>query len=586
MHGEELTTTRSFVGVVDDDGRRARPLCGGDPERLRDGATAGEVALFRRDGSAARRVELLARPDSARASLYRVAGELGLDPVFPDDVEAETAALVAAPGIDDARLVDRTDLPFVTIDGPTSRDLDQALYVARDGDGFVVHYALADAAHFVPPHSALFREALRRGASYYLPGLSIPMLPRALSEGLVSLNPGVPRRALSFVSHVARDGRVRDTRVERVRIVSRKKLAFGEVQALYDRGSDCALAREPYAASLESLRAVGEACMVEATSRDIVRYHRREVELSLSGAEGLSLVIVEGVRDAVERYNEQISLLVNREGARILLESHSPRIQPIYRVHGAPDPEKVAALAALTAGVAGAHGLPVERWVFRGTDPTETLAAYVDRLPRDAETRRVAAAIERQAVLVNVRSAYATEPAAHFGVGAEIYARFSAPMREVVGVYLHKEMMELQDPACAEPPEVDEALRVRVVEAANRGRDIQRRANDLVGRLVLGQLLGPDLAKPVAERPVRLGTVMGLSPSKVHVDLDDPPVDVKLFVRDLGKARGGAWLTMERAGATLRDGTAGVDVLRVGDEVRVRVAGRDDAQDRWILAID
>ena len=74
-------------------------------------------------------------------------------------------------------LVDRTAMPFVTIDNAYSKDLDQAVFVEREGDGFVVAYAIADASFYVRPGSALFAEAMKRGASYYFPGFSVPMLP-------------------------------------------------------------------------------------------------------------------------------------------------------------------------------------------------------------------------------------------------------------------------------------------------------------------------------------------------------------------------------------------------------------------------
>src|SRR5215212_373325 len=115
---------------------------------------------------------------------------------FPPEVEAEVDGFLAAPGLDDPALADRTALAFVTIDGPGTRDLDQAVHVEDTGAGFHLRYAIADASYYVRPGTALFEEALARGASFYLPGASVPMLPRALSEGLISLGPDVVRRAL------------------------------------------------------------------------------------------------------------------------------------------------------------------------------------------------------------------------------------------------------------------------------------------------------------------------------------------------------------------------------------------------------
>ena len=93
---------------------------------------------------------------------------------FSDVIDQEVAQFQRSPGIDDDNLEDLTALPFVTIDHDDSKDLDQALYIDRSDNGYRIFYALADGAYYVRPGSALFDEALRRGASFYLPGLCSP----------------------------------------------------------------------------------------------------------------------------------------------------------------------------------------------------------------------------------------------------------------------------------------------------------------------------------------------------------------------------------------------------------------------------
>ena len=133
---------------------------------------------------------------------------------------------------------------------------------------------LADAAHYVRPQSALFAEAMARGASFYLPGYNVPMLPRELSEGIVSLNPGVDRRALVFRIQLAGNGEVEDTELIRGRIHSRAKLTYDGVQAFVDRPGASPIAGQAYADSLELLGAVGELRIARAEDRDVVRYDR------------------------------------------------------------------------------------------------------------------------------------------------------------------------------------------------------------------------------------------------------------------------------------------------------------------------
>lgn len=502
---------------------------------------------------------------------------------FPPEVTAEVAGFLRDPGLDDPALVDRTAMPFVTVDGPSTKDLDQALYLEADGDGWAAWYAIADVTHYVRPGSALFAEAMKRGASYYLPGYSVPMLPRELSEGLVSLNAGVTRRALLFCHRVGPDGHLRGTTLERARIRSRAKLAFGEVQALIE-GRDGSPHRDAeFAGSLRLLPLVGRARMALAEERGLVRYRREEVQLTLDG-EGLGVTAMEVVRDEVEAWNEQLSLMCNAEGGRLLRECPHPSVQPIYRVQPGPDPERLEAFARLTVAAARRHALAPAPWTW--APARQSLSDYLRALPRSAPGTpedRLARALARQAVMVNLRSEYSTEPGPHTGVGAEPYARFSAPMREMVGVFLHKEAVELLS-GVAPPEGEDEALRAEVVQVANRSRQAQRRVTDLANELVLDRVFRPQLGLPRAQRRRFTGTVMGLASGKVHLRLDDPPMDVKLYFHDLAKFFEGAWLEVAEEGAVLRKKGTAAPLLLLGQAVTLVLDSRDERTKRWVLA--
>src|SRR5690606_28681412 len=200
----------------------------------------GDIVRVFRESDGPWRGDVLAHGGSPKAELYGIFLRSGCSPVFPEQVRREVEAWQRSPGIDDPGLVDLTHLPFVTIDGATSLDLDQAAYVERDAQGYVVYYALADASYYVQPGTALWKEAMRRAASYYLPAVMVPMLPRQLSEGLVSLNSNVERRALVLRIRLHGDGSLRSTSSAtatdafRARIRSRGKLSFGGVQAFYE----------------------------------------------------------------------------------------------------------------------------------------------------------------------------------------------------------------------------------------------------------------------------------------------------------------------------------------------------------------
>jgi len=489
----------------------------------------------------------------------------GLAQAFPAPVLAEVDGYLAAPGVDDAALVDRTGLPFVTIDGPTTRDLDQAVHVEETGTGFRLRYAIADASYYVRPGTALFAEALRRGASFYLPGLSVPMLPRALSEGLISLGPDVDRRALVF--DVSFDGRGTVTRfaLERARVRSRAKLAFGDVAALIAADS-------PLAPNLRAVLRLGALRAHHPDRAAMVRYRRAETSVSLA-TDG-TLVVDSAPRSPVEDANEQISILCNALGARWLAGGPPELVQPIYRVHEPPDPARVAGFERLVAAVAHLRGLPDDPWAYRRAADLG-LGGYLEQLPTDGEPGRLARALHRQAMLLNGRSRFDAEPRPHFGVGEQVYSRFTAPMREIVGVQCHAQAIERMDGASPRTRDDDEAIRAQVIDAANHAKDVQRNLDHELDALIVAAVLGPDLARPLAERPRRTGTVVGFAPSKIYIVLDHPPIDVRATLFDQAKQHGGGWLIVADEGARLARKSDDLTIARLGDCVQVRATAPD-----------
>lgn len=492
----------------------------------------------------------------------------------PAPVDEEVDQFVAKPGIDDESLVDLTDLPFVTIDNVDSRDLDQALALRREEGGYVVDYALADAAHAVRPGTALFDEALKRGATFYLPGLAVPMLPRALSEGLVSLNPKVKRRALNMRMHLDEGGSPKRTEIFRARIESRAKLSYAGVDRWLAGASD-EFDDEPFAESLRLLKEVGELRMQDLVERDVVQHHRRSTELTLD--DNGDLAIVSRARRKVDRYNEQISLLCNIEGARFLRRCANPALQPIFKVHEKPPESRVEELETRIRGIADAHGAPAEfRWrPRRKHDDGETLATFLKRLPMSGPQAPISRAIHRQAIWINRRSEFAVEAGPHHGIGAEEYARFSAPMREIVGIFTHKETLEALADVDVDVDR-DRELQAQVVEISNRAKSVQSRLDKEAELIALDRILEGDLENG---RPPRDALVVGLAKNRAYLDIESPPLEVKLYGADLQSALGEN-LKLSDCGAHLSgdDGR-----LAIGDRIQVRVSAKKKS--RWSFEV-
>lgn len=163
------------------------------------------------------------------AGLADIRRQYGVPAGFPDEVTERAREAARRPL---GGRVDRTDVPFVTLDPATSTDLDQAFHI--DGDGpdadLLLHYAIADVASFVDDGDALDQEAWRRGSTLYLPDGKAGLYPPVLAEGAASLLPDGPRPAVIFRVRLDAVGQATLVGAERATIHSRAKLAYDTVR--------------------------------------------------------------------------------------------------------------------------------------------------------------------------------------------------------------------------------------------------------------------------------------------------------------------------------------------------------------------
>ena len=380
------------------------------------------------------------------------------------------------------------------------------------------------------------------------------------------------------------EGRVVERRLERARVRSRAKLSYQGVQAWYDGEgpADSTPIPADVQRSLRELAVVGRRRIALAEERGVVPFRRREVELrAAAGDDGHGddrVVAYEDLRRTIERYNEQISLLCNVVGARFLVEE-SESVHPIYRVHPPPAQGRLDALARRVDALIEIRALDRSRWAWDGE--RAHLGDWLARLPTEGEEGRLAEVVHRQAIVVSGRAGFTAVPNIHFGIGADVYGRFTAPMREVVGVYLHGEACErLGGPACGpEEPAAGEALRDAVIAAAERAANHQKALDREANRVVLDELFERDHAAGGGERP---GSLMGLSKRKLHVRLDEPPLDVKVYLHHLERQCGHR-LRVDDDGLRLLRG--GETVLTLGDRVALSTRGPDRDADRWALEL-
>src|SRR3954452_6449861 len=264
---------------------------------------------------------------SLREGIEAIQSQLKVSPGFAPDVEEAARRAADAPRQPE---LDRTDIPFVTIDPASSQDLDQALHLARDGSGYVVHYAIADVAAFVSPGDPVDLASRERGETLYGADSKVPLHPTVLSEGAASLLPGEVRPALLWTIHVDDAGDGTDVKVERARVRSTAKLDYVGGQKTVDDGTAGEV--------LMLLKEVGELRLQREAARGGISLPLPEQEVDVTGDQW-SLEFRSMI--PAETWNAQISMLTGFAAASLMVYARvgllrtlpPPRPRDLQRLH-------------------------------------------------------------------------------------------------------------------------------------------------------------------------------------------------------------------------------------------------------------
>jgi exoribonuclease R len=265
-------------------------------------------------------------PSEVGARLVRrfesIREELEVPMDFPRDVLAEAEAAAASADLPDR---DETGVAFITIDPAGSTDLDQAMHLERQGDGYRVRYAIADVPAFVRAGGAIDEEARRRGQTIYCPDMRVQLHPSELSEGAASLLPGELRPAFVWDIVLAADGEGTDVSVYRAMVRSARRYDYEEVQREVDGGTaeEC----------LVLLKEVGEKRVALELARGGASLPLPEQDVTEDGKGGFEVHFRPILPS--EDWNAQISLLTGMGAAELMMNGQIG----ILRTMPPPEPQ-------------------------------------------------------------------------------------------------------------------------------------------------------------------------------------------------------------------------------------------------------
>lgn len=353
---------------------------------------------------------------------------------FPEEVREEAKKLEDAvvSEADTKGRLDLRSLPIFTIDSASTKDIDDAISLTRTPEGgFELGVHIADVSHYVRPGTETDNEAFRRATSVYYADQVVPMLPKALSNGICSLNEGELRLAFSCLMRLDNNGELTDYRFVKSVIRSRVKGVYSEINALLAGSTDPEL-QAKYAEVSEQLPAMKELYGHRARlrrERGCMDIESGEVKLILD-EEGRCIDVQKRTSGESEAMIEEFMLLANQCAAHF---ARVKQIPFVYRVHEEPNAEKLERLHALLTACG------INDHFAKDVPAPKELSAILEGVRGTAYEQIINTGMLR----CMSKAQYEAKPKGHYGLVLKDYAHFTSPIRRYPDLAIHRILTDL-----------------------------------------------------------------------------------------------------------------------------------------------
>lgn len=353
---------------------------------------------------------------------------------FPDKVRDEAKKFEGAEVSEkdcEGRMDLRT-LPIFTIDSAETKDIDDAISLTRTSDGgFELGVHIADVSNYVKPGTELDNEAFSRATSVYYADQVVPMLPKALSNGICSLNENELRLAFSCLMRLDKEGNLTDYRFVKSIIRSRVKGVYSEINALLAGTADAEI-KAKYADVIDQLPAMKELYGHRARlrkERGCMDIESGEVKLILD-ENGRCIDVKKRTSGESESMIEEFMLLANQCAAHF---ARVKQIPFVYRVHEEPNAEKLERLHTLL------QACGINDHFAKDVPTPKELSAILEGV-RGTPYEQI---INTGMLRCMSKALYEEKPKGHYGLVLKDYAHFTSPIRRYPDLAIHRIMTDM-----------------------------------------------------------------------------------------------------------------------------------------------
>lgn len=375
-------------------------------------------------------IEILGHINDPGVDVISVIKSNGLTIEFPEEVMKQISKIPEEINTKDmAGRVDLRELMTVTIDGEDAKDLDDAITISKNENGYKLGVHIADVSQYVTENSPLDKEALKRGTSVYLVDRVIPMLPHKLSNGICSLNAGCDRLALSCLMDIDKKGNVVGHRIAETIIRVDKRMSYTSVKKIIEENDEeeCEKYKEqvPMFQLMEELASI---LREKRKKRGSIDFDFPESKIYVDEV-GRPIEILPYERNKATKIIEDFMLIANETVAEDFFWQELPFV---YRSHETPDPEKIQKLSIF-----------IHNFGYSMHIKNETLhPKELQKLLAKTDGTKEEALISRLALRSMKQARYTTDCDGHFGLAAKYYCHFTSPIRRYPDLQIHRIIKE------------------------------------------------------------------------------------------------------------------------------------------------
>jgi len=451
------------------------------------------------------------------------------DPVYSEEVMNAVEKIPTEVSFTD--MEGRTDLRsevIFTIDGDDTKDIDDAISIQKISDEiYELGVHIADVSHYVEKDGIIDKDAYDRGTSVYLVDRVIPMLPHKLSNGICSLNPNVDRLALSCVMHINNKGHVKDYKIFKSVIRSRKQMTYNCVNEILENNT----VPEGYHDFVEKLNLMNELSNIlrkKMVNHGYLEFNRPEPKILVDENCHPYQIELRSQRTG-EKIIENFMIVANETVAGYIEDMKVPGI---YRVHDKPNKEKLQVFLKFLNQKG--YNFKADLNKFKATDYQRLLKLFEGK---DNEVILNTLAIQTMA-----KAKYSDINIGHFGISSRRYSHFTSPIRRYPDLTLHRLVKEYTEHNDSKTVsywqkklfDISNQSSKKEQDAINCERDVEKMKKaeymeDHIGEIYTGVISG------VAEFGIFVeleNTVEGL------VRIDEIPGDHYLYSKDLNAMLG------------------------------------------------